>query len=174
MAEKSGTMNRAFETNALGLQLLTGGLSAGAVFWAGSRREQDGKLPEGGVYLLILKLGTSRRIGVGALGKRTFAAGWYLYTGSAQRGLKSRLGRHARRTKSRRWHIDYLTPHAELIGAMAWKTPRATECLVADRVGRIPGVTAPAAGFGSSDCACFSHLHHFSGSALVGRARTAS
>jgi len=62
-----------------------------------------------GLYHLILHLKRPERLRVGRLGLQEFPAGYYLYTGSARRGLASRLQRHLCKEKTSHWHIDRLT-----------------------------------------------------------------
>ncbi|MFQ6068459.1 MAG: hypothetical protein ACE5KD_02840 [Candidatus Bathyarchaeia archaeon] len=56
------------------------------------------KLPEKGVYTLIIFVSDKLKISVGRLGIKTFSSGYYVYTGSALgRGatsLPNRLARH--------------------------------------------------------------------------------
>ena len=110
-----------------------------------------------GSYLISLRLAEPVKLAVGALGMIDFAAGWYVYAGSAQRGLSTRMARHLRKTrKARHWHLDYLTPHATGMEAWAVASERNLECDLAEAVRSIGGREVP--GFGSSDCSCSSHL----------------
>jgi Uri superfamily endonuclease len=107
---------------------------------------------------LIICLDGPARIRIGAKGVFSFPAGWYVYTGSAKRGLRARIERHLRSEKKMRWHIDYLLRRARTLEVLTF-TDR-TECelaaLLFARGGRI---IVPR--FGSSDCRCPSHLLHF-------------
>jgi endonuclease-3 len=114
----------------------------------------------GGSYVLIFGLETTlEAVTVGALGVHQFAAGEYAYVGSAfGPGGFGRVERHRRHLDGDdgtvHWHVDALTtrPEASFVGAVL--VPAAdVECAVARRLP--PG---PVAGFGSSDCACRSHL----------------
>ena len=111
-----------------------------------------------GVYIAIFHLPNGRAIPVGGLGNIVFAAGLYLYVGSAQRSLSHRLTRHARRNKPLRWHIDYLARHARMIGAVIIRGRKELECRLAARLAR--RYPSPATGFGASDCRCPGHLFH--------------
>lgn len=113
---------------------------------------------ERGVYIAVFHLPRARRIAVGRLGRFHFPAGLYFYVGSAQRGLHSRLARHARRDKPLRWHIDYLSTRSRMLGAILIAGPRRLECELAARLAR--GLSRPVAGFGASDCPCRAHLFH--------------
>lgn len=120
----------------------------------------------GGAYLLVIEIIRPAVIRVGALGEIAFPAGWYVYAGSAMRGLEQRIRRHLSRRKKLRWHIDYITVSAlrqavptAPIRAVPFPSSRRVECDLARAVlgladGRI-------AGFGCSDCACSSHLFAF-------------
>ncbi len=68
---------------------------------------------------------------VGRLGVVKFRAGFYFYVGSAKRNLSTRLARHARRRKKLRWHIDYLSARAKMVGAIVITDRRRSECRLA-------------------------------------------
>jgi len=108
-------------------------------------------------YVLVLFLPARRRIKVGALGPIAFQPGIYFYVGSGGRTPGRRIARHARRRKRKFWHIDFLTAHAEVIGALLFEASRSVECSVA---GALSEAFAPVPRFGSSDCTCASHLFH--------------
>ncbi|MBY6241757.1 DUF123 domain-containing protein [Methylosinus sp. Sm6] len=112
----------------------------------------------GGAYALLLELDVPL---LARAGRRSalLAAGRYIYCGSARGpgGLRARLGRHMRRGKSRRWHIDQLTEAGRVAGA--WIAPGGDECALVRALAELP---VPLAGFGSSDCPrCRSHLLHW-------------
>jgi Uri superfamily endonuclease len=117
--------------------------------------------PEGGVYLLKIKLDNKKEIKVGALGKENFASGYYFYTGTAQRNLKARIERHYSSEKKLHWHIDYLLAEAELEKDFVFELPAEGECFLAQILKKNGGRTL-INGFGSSDCSCDSHLIYFS------------
>ncbi|MGC9453806.1 MAG: GIY-YIG nuclease family protein [Phycisphaerae bacterium] len=113
---------------------------------------------DGGVYLAVFRLRRPRRILVGRLGTFHFPAGFYFYVGSAKRGLEARLARHARQDKPLRWHIDYLSTLADMLGAVVSEGTDRAECELACEVAKLyPRFIA---GFGSSDCRCGGHLFH--------------
>jgi endonuclease-3 len=91
-----------------------------------------------------------------------FARGFYSYTGSARGpgGLK-RVDRHIQVLEgiktTRRWHIDYLLPHAGFQGVFITKTTLDLECRIAEAIGKR---LAHVPGFGCTDCRCISHLHY--------------
>ena len=120
-----------------------------------------------GVYLIMLELTEAKTLEVGALGKRSFPKGWYVYAGSARRGLTARVERHLRKRKTKRWHIDYLTSEAAVRKGIPVYTDGDLECRLAREVGRTAESEIP--GFGSSDCRCPSHLFYFPRSPLTSR-----
>ncbi|MFZ2410936.1 MAG: GIY-YIG nuclease family protein [Candidatus Methanoperedens sp.] len=124
-----------------------------------------------GVYVLILRMKESKDIRVGKLGRLHFSRGYYSYVGSAQgSGGEKRVKRHfnvARgKNTTRKWHIDYLLPHSEVICAVFSPTDEEIECVVAKLLGEY-SETLP--GFGCSDCSCESHLF-FTGGNIMGEA----
>lgn len=112
----------------------------------------------GGTYIAVFYLPKRRRLTVGGLGCFWFVPGLYLYAGSAQRNLPARLERHARKVKPLRWHIDYLSTEAAMIGAMIVPGLRERECELARELGQMYELVMP--GFGASDCRCGGHLFH--------------
>lgn len=115
-----------------------------------------------GVYCLLVLVPEDMSIKVGALGKKSFARGCYVYVGSGMGGVEHRIGRHRSRDKKLHWHIDHLLRHASLVASIALQSSsREAECetvrvLAADDDARL---SVP--GFGSSDCRCKSHLLYF-------------
>ncbi|HWQ20760.1 MAG TPA: GIY-YIG nuclease family protein [Methanotrichaceae archaeon] len=115
-----------------------------------------------GIYTIILELDNNCHIQVGALGKITFPRGYYCYTGSARGpGGFKRIERHKRvqsgSSQVRRWHIDYLLPHALWVDAVVTQTREDLECIIALKIGLS---LRPVPGFGSTDCQCPGHLHY--------------
>jgi len=109
-----------------------------------------------GSYLVILRLREDQILEVGRLGKRSFSQGYYLYVGSAMKNLSRRIDRHRRRRKKFHWHIDYFRDRAEWVAALPVRSSVPLECRIAESVGEIAEWKIP--GFGSSDCACPTHL----------------
>lgn len=109
-----------------------------------------------GLYIAVFHLSRMRRIRVGKLGTFDFVRGIYYYVGSAKSNRQARLERHARRDKPLRWHVDYLSIQARMLGAVLVDDPSWTECALAGEVGRIHPCPVPR--FGSGDCRCPSHL----------------
>ena len=93
-----------------------------------------------GVYVLILRMKESKDIRIGKLGRLHFKRGYYSYVGSAQgSGGEKRITRHFNvaqgKNATRKWHIDYLLPHSEVICAVFSPTDEALECVVAKILG---------------------------------------
>ena len=111
---------------------------------------------DGGSYVLLLRLPAARRIAVGKLGSFAFRRGYYLYVGSALRGLSARIARHRRHPKPPHWHIDYLRNHCAGVQAYAVRSTALLECRIARALG--DGFEPGPPRFGASDCRCPTHL----------------
>jgi sugar fermentation stimulation protein A len=109
-----------------------------------------------GSYVLILRVDNGITLDIGRLGRFTFQKGYYLYAGSAMRGLEARIRRHLKRAKKQHWHIDYLTVHADKIIPFVVRSSQRQECEIAAAIASIMQPGPP--GFGSSDCHCRTHL----------------
>jgi len=109
-----------------------------------------------GSYLLMVKLEKRTAIKAGRLLESVFKAGYYVYVGSAMRGMTSRLARHRRKNKKIHWHIDYLTGEASHVLPIPIRSSERQECEIA---GALSSIMQPGrAEFGSSDCECATHL----------------
>lgn len=121
---------------------------------------------DSGSYVLLIRLSRKARATVGRLGEIQLRRGWYVYAGSAMRGLASRINRHRRHNKKRHWHIDYLLEHpaARLAAWKAFPGVEKEECRLNREVRRLPRAEPAPRGFGSSDCCngCQAHLTYFS------------
>lgn len=71
-----------------------------------------------GGYVLILKCDKDIEITVGKLGKIKFERGYYAYIGSGMKNLLLRVKRHFKEKRKMFWHIDYITKHMSIIGAV--------------------------------------------------------
>ena len=111
-----------------------------------------------GVYIAVFYLAEAQEISVGRLGRLGLRVGVYFYAGSAQRNLSARLERHGRKSKPMRWHIDYLSVRAEMLGAITVAGPRRRECELAKELAGIYKIATPR--FGASDCRCGGHLFY--------------
>ena len=118
------------------------------------------QLPSGpGSYALLIRLESPQAVAVGRLGRINFDAGWYVYVGSAQRGLAGRVNRHMRQHKKLHWHVDYLLERATLSEVIWALSDERLECRIANALQR-QGVVSSISRFGASDCRCPSHLFH--------------
>ncbi|MCX7655380.1 MAG: DNA/RNA nuclease SfsA [Treponemataceae bacterium] len=121
-----------------------------------------------GSYLVLTELSQQVVVTIGALGSLTLEAGWYVYTGSAQKNLSQRITRHLRKVRKKpHWHIDYLTPFSSCSKGFAIASYHNLECALAVDLQRIGGTPIPH--FGCSDCTCTSHLYYFSTNPLTQR-----
>lgn len=117
-----------------------------------------------GAYRLVIELPEAALLTIGRLGRHRFAAGTYVYLGSARRALAARLSRHRRLAEQKagkhHWHVDQLLlwPASRLREAQA--VPGGDECALARATAAAPGVSVPLPGFGASDCrnGCPAHL----------------
>ena len=116
----------------------------------------ENKVHDNGCYIVILHLEKKTEITVGELGNISFRKGYYLYAGSARKGLTKRLERHQRSRKNLFWHIDYLREQASFYKELPVRTSEDIECALADDLQKITDWSIP--GFGCSDCSCKSHL----------------
>jgi len=108
-----------------------------------------------GSYLLSGYLPETRRIAVGRLGELDFPQGFYVYVGSAMRGLSGRIRRHLRKRKRNHWHIDALLPFLGDIRVFPVRSSERLECAIARELEK---AARPVPHFGASDCSCESHL----------------
>jgi len=120
--------------------------------------------PQPGTYALLLRLERDCALTVGRLGRFCFPAGIYVYVGSGHGpgGMAARVARHLREPKPRRWHVDYLRPHAWPVEIWCAIGARKRECVWAQTLLTLPGASIPVPRFGASDCRCPAHLVHFS------------
>jgi Uri superfamily endonuclease len=116
-----------------------------------------------GTYILLLESEREMMIEVGKHGIYIFLPGYYAYVGSAfgPGGLKSRIGRHLKKIKKNRWHIDYLRTYLEPYEVWYTYHKEKQECTCLWLLCTMNGSDYPCKGFGSSDCACPSHLVYF-------------
>ncbi|UCB51731.1 MAG: GIY-YIG nuclease family protein [Candidatus Zixiibacteriota bacterium] len=114
-----------------------------------------------GLYQLLIHLPESAHIQIGKRGRFRFPKGYYVYTGSAKKGLEGRVKRHLRKEKRRFWHIDYLLDHASVTAVFPLTNERKDECSLSSETLAMPGAEVIVPGFGSSDCKCPSHLVFF-------------
>ena len=122
-----------------------------------------------GIYTIVMRLKNNVRCKVGGIGSVRFTRGVYIYTGSARGkgsvSIQGRIERHLGRRCRSFWHIDYLLD-ANSCSMQAFiysETRRDLECEVNRRIQEMTHAAFPVLGFGSSDCACLSHLLYLPG-----------
>jgi sugar fermentation stimulation protein A len=138
------------------LSVVTGQTKVLPVLWEALERESEDR----GSYLILYSLPRKRLIEIGGLGKVTFKHGYYIYVGSAMKGLSKRVERHRRVEKKLHWHIDSFSALAEYYGSLPVRSEDDLECEIASAMSSISEWSVP--GFGCSDCSCPSHLFGFS------------
>ena len=116
---------------------------------------------DAGTYPLVIFSPERLRLRVGSLGTFEIPSGFYIYVGSALRGLKNRVKRHLSQEKSLHWHIDYLLLHTRIIQIWYIISNERLECTWNAVAASVPEATSFIPGFGSSDCHCRTHLTHF-------------
>ena len=117
-----------------------------------------------GAYGLLIDSESAVAVRIGRRG-RVLAPGLYLYCGSANGpgGIAGRVGRHLRREKALRWHVDRLTRAGRIAAVIV--APGGDECGLFSRFSAVSGAEVPIAGFGASDCRrCPAHLVRFANS----------
>ena len=116
-----------------------------------------------GTYALLLASTVSRCLRIGRLGSLALRPGWYVYVGSAfgPGGVGARLAHHRKRAARPHWHIDHLHLHTQLERVWFTHDSIRREHQWAQVMQRLRGAEMPLSGFGSSDCACASHLVRF-------------
>lgn len=66
--------------------------------------------------------------------------------------------RSVSKDKPLRWHIDYLSVKANMLGAIMIPGSRERECQIAKELGEMFELAVPY--FGASDCRCAGHLFY--------------
>ncbi len=114
-----------------------------------------------GTYCLLISVAEGISPKVGALGRISFKKGNYVYVGSAQNSIESRVARHLSYKKRIRWHIDYLLKNKNVrINKILYKgtNKKEEECRTAKELMKNSEAIDR---FGCSDCNCKSHLFRF-------------
>lgn len=124
-------------------------------------------LKDKGVYIIISELPQNSVINIGSLGNIEFQKGFYVYVGSAKKGLMSRIKRHKGNVKKVYWHIDYFLKKARVIKDIAIITEEELECELSRRI--LSFSEGFIQDFGCSDCKCRSHLFYFKYNPLFNR-----
>ena len=124
------------------------------------RRALNGNNLDGGAYLLVLENRETFAAQIGKLGNVKFVKGFYVYAGSARKGLSARLARHKRKRKKIHWHIDHLIPQKmQIRKVFPIRRKDAVEEAIAGELRRI--CDGFVHGFGAGDSKQDSHLTFF-------------
>lgn len=115
-----------------------------------------------GIYLLEMLITKNTVFPTDRFSTENLPEGFYYYSGSAQKGLKSRLTRHLKSEKKVHWHIDHLTTGTEAIKKI-WvfeNAPKQLECEIVQYLESVLKLKHPIKNFGNGDCVneCTSHL----------------
>lgn len=114
---------------------------------------------DGGGYLLIVYVAQKTALDFGLRHTEELRVGYYVYVGSAMRGITARLARHRRKRKNHHWHIDYLLDVGTLTATYPILTRSRIEHDLAMEVGAVADGSVP--GFGATDSSLRSHLFYF-------------
>ncbi len=110
-----------------------------------------------GAYVLLLRGDSDRVVSIGRRGDILFKRGCHVYVGSAMNSLESRVARHIRTEKKKRWHIDYLREYSRITAYWLIESDERLECDIARAMAHRLDVVE---GFGASDCGCCGHLFY--------------
>lgn len=115
-----------------------------------------------GTYALVFKCKKKQEVKVGKLGIFQIVPGYYIYIGSAfgPGGIKARVGRHLKKHKKLKWHVDYLRKYLKVVDVYFSTSEQKLECVWSAKLAELE-FSIPFIGFGSSDCKCKSHLFYF-------------
>ncbi|MBF0194710.1 MAG: GIY-YIG nuclease family protein [Magnetococcales bacterium] len=111
-------------------------------------------------YALLIKYTKSQHVKVGAKGYIDIKAGSYLYIGSAKKSWEKRVGRHLKKEKKLRWHIDYLLSTKSTSIEEVWINQNSCECETAKAIADLKNSAVVAKKIGSSDCRCPTHFFY--------------
>ncbi len=117
-----------------------------------------------GCYLLLYINRKRFSADIGALGRRDFPRGFYVYVGSGMRNLFGRIGYHRRKSEKRHWHLDYIKDRFTFLTDIPIVTMSRRECSLSLKMLEEGGRGID--GFGSTDCRCNSHLYFFESNPL--------
>ncbi len=112
-----------------------------------------------GVYCLLIYLSDSQNIMIRNK-EITFPKGYYCYVGSALNNLQKRIERHKSQKKKKHWHIDYFLEKSKILKVKTIQTNKRKECWLSNKIKNLKSQTVMKK-FGSTDCHCETHLHHF-------------
>lgn len=123
-----------------------------------------------GTYALIFQ---ANRKFVSKVGKRDDFegdSGSYVYVGSAfgPGGVNARIKHHLQISSKPHWHLDYIRPYIQPVAVCYSYSLNRQEHQWATVLSKIAGVQIPMHKFGSTDCACPSHLFYFQRTPITG------
>ena len=120
------------------------------------------------IYLILFHNRQTSSVEAGALGHVHLSPGYYVYVGSARRGIGGRLKRHRRIEKAKRWHLDYVRPLLKWKRSIKCRT-RDGECALAQQVRQKLNGETVTKKLGSSDCKCETHFLKLTGGQIPER-----
>src|SRR5690554_1632467 len=68
------------------------------------------------LYVIQWNLKEAAEVEIGKLSTALFPKGVYVYIGSAKKNIETRVNRHLKIEKKKRWHMDYLRPYVTPLG----------------------------------------------------------
>lgn len=112
-----------------------------------------------GTYVIVMQADKAAQPQVGSIGSIKINVGHYLYIGSAfgPGGIKARVSRHCKTSKTKHWHLDYLREYLEPVEVWFTHDKTRREHEWAGLLASQPKLKSVAS-FGCSDCRCNSHL----------------
>jgi len=115
-----------------------------------------------GTYALIFQANQEFACKVGKRGNFKGHPGSYVYLGSAfgAGGVGARLSHHLKLSSNPHWHLDYIRPYMQPVAVCYSNSPIRQEHQWATVISNIANAECPMHKFGSSDCACSSHLFY--------------
>lgn len=117
-----------------------------------------------GTYTIVISCNHAIDVKFGRLGRSKVQRGLYVYSGSAlgkgAMSLEGRIGRHSRRHKKIKWHVDYMTsnPRCAVRAAVYVESTRRLECDINNIISAKLNGYALLPHIGASDCTCKGHL----------------
>ena len=116
-----------------------------------------------GSYLLVFRMRQPHTIRVGKLTETRFAAGYYVYVGSAfgPGGLQARLRHHLTFSERCHWHLDYLRPVLHFEYLYLSRETESREHDWAAVLQQLEGAEVPVRDLGATDCSCNAHFFYF-------------
>lgn len=123
-----------------------------------------------GTYALILQANKGFACKVGKHNVIEGNAGSYVYVGSAfgPGGVHARIIHHLKMSSKPHWHLDYIRPYIQPVAVCFCYSSTRQEHRWATMVSKIVGAQFPMHKFGSTDCACPSHLFYFEKAPIIG------